>query len=366
MSRNNCMVDRGEMIALLDQLRAELPAELRRAAALLEERDKIIDAGKREADRIISEGEAEHARLVSVNEIMVSAEHEGARIIAEARAEAQRLREEVDDYVDTALANFEQFLTRALASIERGRDKMHALREIGTFQGRGGRAPAALLSGPATDGGPGSTVDDPRRSGNLFRRPSPGRSLDDAQSPHDTPRSRSPLVLDTRDLPRRPGASACGQAGGAGAGGPRPGADRRAGGRRPRPRPEAGVGVRGRARLRHRPRPAAGRVRALPARDQRLVGRTIQELYAYENSTTDETTDEDEVGRMQGDLIDLEPALRDAVVLTLPTNPLCRADCPGLCPECGVHWDELPADHSHEQVDPRWAALSQTRHRTEE
>ena len=85
----------------------------------------------------------------------------------------------------------------------------------------------------------------------------------------------------------------------------------------------------------------------------------VQELYAYENSTTDETTDEDEVGRMQDDLIDLEPALRDAVVLTLPTNPLCREDCPGLCPECGVHWDDLPADHSHQQIDPRWAGLSQ-------
>ncbi|GAB3157934.1 hypothetical protein GCM10027290_60120 [Micromonospora sonneratiae] len=85
----------------------------------------------------------------------------------------------------------------------------------------------------------------------------------------------------------------------------------------------------------------------------------IQELYAYENSTTDETADEDEVGRMQGDLIDLEPALRDAVVLALPTNPLCRDDCPGLCSECGVHWDELPADHSHQQIDPRWAGLSQ-------
>jgi cell division septum initiation protein DivIVA len=68
-----------------------------------------------------------------VNEITVSSEHEGARIIGEARAEAQRLRDEVDEYVDTALANFEQFLTRALASIERGRDKMHALREIGHY-----------------------------------------------------------------------------------------------------------------------------------------------------------------------------------------------------------------------------------------
>jgi uncharacterized protein len=83
----------------------------------------------------------------------------------------------------------------------------------------------------------------------------------------------------------------------------------------------------------------------------------IQELYAYENSTTDATTDEDEVGRMQGDLIDLEPAVRDAIVLALPSNPLCRPDCPGLCPECGQHWDDLPADHRHEQIDPRWAAL---------
>ena len=74
---------------------------------------------------------------MSINEIVVSAEHEAARVMADARAEAQRLREEVDDYVDTALANFEQFLTRSLASIERGRDKMHALREIGSFSSPG-------------------------------------------------------------------------------------------------------------------------------------------------------------------------------------------------------------------------------------
>jgi uncharacterized protein len=84
----------------------------------------------------------------------------------------------------------------------------------------------------------------------------------------------------------------------------------------------------------------------------------VQELFAYEDSATDETTDEDEVGRIQDDLIDLETTLRDAVVLALPINPLCREDCPGLCPDCGARRDDLPADHTHEQVDPRWAALS--------
>jgi uncharacterized protein len=85
---------------------------------------------------------------------------------------------------------------------------------------------------------------------------------------------------------------------------------------------------------------------------------SIQELFAFEHSATDETTDEEEVGRLQGDLIDLEPTLRDAVVLALPNHPLCRQDCPGLCPECGVPFDELPGDHSHERADPRWAVLS--------
>jgi uncharacterized protein len=83
----------------------------------------------------------------------------------------------------------------------------------------------------------------------------------------------------------------------------------------------------------------------------------IQELFAYPDSTTDATTGEDEIGRLHGDLIDLEPVVRDAVVLALPATPLCRPDCPGLCPECGAHWDDLPADHRHERLDPRWAAL---------
>jgi uncharacterized protein len=91
----------------------------------------------------------------------------------------------------------------------------------------------------------------------------------------------------------------------------------------------------------------------------------IAEMFAYENSTTDETTDEDEMGRVRDDLIDLEPAVRDAVVLALPQNPVCRDDCPGMCPDCGVPWDELPAGHGHEQVDSRWAELSKLRSASE-
>jgi uncharacterized protein len=92
---------------------------------------------------------------------------------------------------------------------------------------------------------------------------------------------------------------------------------------------------------------------------ERSVTVDVQELFAYPDSETDETTDQDEVSRVHGDLIDLEPVLRDAIVLSLPPNPLCRDDCAGLCPDCGGRLDELPAGHGHEQSDPRWAALDE-------
>jgi DUF177 domain-containing protein len=83
----------------------------------------------------------------------------------------------------------------------------------------------------------------------------------------------------------------------------------------------------------------------------------LQELFAYPDSATDETTSQDEAGRIEGDLINLEPTVRDTVVLGLPLSPLCRDDCQGLCATCGARWEDLPADHGHERTDPRWAAL---------
>jgi uncharacterized protein len=83
----------------------------------------------------------------------------------------------------------------------------------------------------------------------------------------------------------------------------------------------------------------------------------LQELFAYRDSATDETTSEGEAGRIEGDLIDLEPTVRDTVVLGLPLSPLCRDDCRGLCATCGARWEDLPSGHTHERMDPRWAAL---------
>jgi uncharacterized protein len=84
----------------------------------------------------------------------------------------------------------------------------------------------------------------------------------------------------------------------------------------------------------------------------------VQELYAYEGSTTEATSGEDEVRRIEGERLDLAPLVRDTVVLTLPLSPTCTPDCAGLCVDCGERLDDLPADHSHEVIDPRFAGLA--------
>jgi uncharacterized protein len=84
----------------------------------------------------------------------------------------------------------------------------------------------------------------------------------------------------------------------------------------------------------------------------------IQELFYYEES--EEFEDDDDVDQywVVGDLIDIDPVLRSAVVTALPFQPVCREDCLGLCSECGISLNDDP-QHDHEILDPRWAALAQ-------
>lgn len=83
----------------------------------------------------------------------------------------------------------------------------------------------------------------------------------------------------------------------------------------------------------------------------------VQELFYYEGVELSQDEEESEQYRIEHDVIDLEPVLRDAVVTALPFQPVCREDCEGLCPECGARLADDP-DHQHEVLDPRWAALA--------
>jgi uncharacterized protein len=87
---------------------------------------------------------------------------------------------------------------------------------------------------------------------------------------------------------------------------------------------------------------------------------TASGLFLFPGAKIDESGEEelsDDLFHVEGDTINLDELVHDSVVLSLPARPLCRPDCPGLCPQCGVRLAEDP-EHSHEQTDPRWSPLA--------
>jgi hypothetical protein len=126
----SCIVNRGQLLGLLDEVRDLIPAEMVRAETLLHERDDVVAEGRQEAERIIAAAHAEREQLVSETEVHRAAAEDAERLRQEANAEARQMRQEVDDYVDTKLANFEIVLNKTLAAVLRGRDKLHGRHEM--------------------------------------------------------------------------------------------------------------------------------------------------------------------------------------------------------------------------------------------
>ncbi|MFB7594506.1 cell division initiation protein [Streptomyces sp. NPDC056160] len=120
----SCVVNRADLLALLDQVRQALPGSLAQAQELIGDREQMVEEARREAERIIETAHAERGSLISDTEVARRSQAEADRILTEARREAEEVRAEADDYVDSKLANFEVVLTKTLGSVGRGREKL--------------------------------------------------------------------------------------------------------------------------------------------------------------------------------------------------------------------------------------------------
>ncbi|MGC2999624.1 ATP synthase F0 subunit B [Streptomyces sp. G35A] len=120
----SCVVNRAELLSMLDEVRAALPDSLAQARELIGGREQMVEQARQEAERIIESAHAERGSLISDTEIARRSQAEADRILAEARKEAEEIRAEADDYVDSKLANFEVVLTKTLGSVGRGREKL--------------------------------------------------------------------------------------------------------------------------------------------------------------------------------------------------------------------------------------------------
>ncbi|AVH56272.1 MULTISPECIES: ATP synthase F0 subunit B [Streptomyces] len=120
----SCVVNRAELLSMLEEVRQALPGSLAQAQELIGGREQMVEQARQEAERIIDSAHAERGSLISDTEVARRSQNEAERILAEARKEAEEVRAEADDYVDSKLANFEVVLTKTLGSVGRGREKL--------------------------------------------------------------------------------------------------------------------------------------------------------------------------------------------------------------------------------------------------
>ena len=120
----SCVVNRAQMLDLLDEVRALLPQSLAQADDVLADKHDIVADAQAHAAEIVARAQEEARVLVGEHEVYRAAVSEADAVRADADAEAQRMRRETDDYVDAKLANFEVALHKTIAAVQKGRDKI--------------------------------------------------------------------------------------------------------------------------------------------------------------------------------------------------------------------------------------------------
>jgi len=120
----SAVINRSEVLELVDGLEKALDAALVEARAVLAERDAVVEEGRREAEGILAEARSEREAIVSDTEVYRVAKREADALFEQARSEAEALRRETDEYVDAKLANFEITLERTTEAVKRGRERL--------------------------------------------------------------------------------------------------------------------------------------------------------------------------------------------------------------------------------------------------
>jgi len=121
---SSVLVNRAELLELVDEVRAALPSQLHRADELLADADAARASAQAEADAILARARARAAELVERESVVTDAQARAAQIVAEAQETADGLRRDADDYCDRRLADFEIDLGKVLSQVQAGRAKL--------------------------------------------------------------------------------------------------------------------------------------------------------------------------------------------------------------------------------------------------
>jgi uncharacterized protein (DUF2344 family) len=120
----SCVVHRGEMLEILEGVRAALPKDLFSAEVIIADKEQIIDEGRASAEAMIATAREDVARMVEQTAIVQAARDEAQRILDEARDVAEDERREVEAYIDGRLATLEVILNKTMDAVARGRERL--------------------------------------------------------------------------------------------------------------------------------------------------------------------------------------------------------------------------------------------------
>jgi hypothetical protein len=120
----SCVINRAQVLDLLDDLKRGLPEEMDKARRVLADRESVLEDGRREAERLLERTRSERDSIIGNTDLSREARGAAERLLAEARREAEQMRVEAEDWVDQKLANFEVVLTKTIQAVGRGREKM--------------------------------------------------------------------------------------------------------------------------------------------------------------------------------------------------------------------------------------------------
>ncbi len=122
----SCIVNRTQVLDLIEEIRHLLPESVHRADELLADREAVVQDGRREADRILERARSEADRMVSEHEVYLAAVAEAEALREETVEDTARMRRETDDYIDGKLATFEITLHKTLQAVDRGRERLRS------------------------------------------------------------------------------------------------------------------------------------------------------------------------------------------------------------------------------------------------
>lgn len=126
LSSDKCVIERDEALDLLDEIRGQLPAELKRAQELIRARDEYVENAKRDVERIRQQAEFEAKTKVSESEVLAAAREKSHEIIARAEDRCREMYRVANDYTEDALRRTEEAVALALKEVQQSRVRFRA------------------------------------------------------------------------------------------------------------------------------------------------------------------------------------------------------------------------------------------------